>query len=335
MLLICIGTRPEYIKLRPLIPYLDKENIPYKLIYVKQHTDLMPELPSHQEIEIDDISDNRLDNVLLNVVDKAKDWLEGADSVLVQGDTQTALAASVAAFNRGIKIIHLEAGLRTFNRFNPYPEEMIRGCISRMADVHLCPTKGNAQNLIKEGIRADKYIVGNTVLNSIDSSIIPEENIVFITLHRRENIPIMDSWFVELNKLADIVGSLRFVFPMHPNPNIQKHRHLLSNVEIIPPLSREDTISYIKKSKLIISDSGGIQEETNFLHKKLIICRKVTERQECIWTNGTMCKSPDYLKTAFFKIINKKLDDYTCPYYNPESPKIIVEIIKDHLNKHR
>lgn len=330
-LLLSVGTRPEWIKIRPLLPLLDKANIPYKLLYIMQHKDLLDIKEPHEIMQIYDISSNRLDNILLNAIDQAEDWLKGCDAVLVQGDTESAFSVALAAFNRGIKIIHLEAGLRSYDIKNPYPEEMIRSCISRMASIHLCPTKQNAINLSQEGIRTPKYITGNTVLDSIDTTPLPCDSTVLITLHRRENLPIIQQWFTEINKLAAKYTRYKFIFPMHPNPEIQKYKYLLPNIEIIKPLSREDLIIAIKKSILIISDSGGIQEESNYLRKKCIVCRKVTERQESIWLNSTLCKTPEYLKVAFEKMINKQLTDYVCPFGSGDASSKIIEILKKEL----
>jgi UDP-N-acetylglucosamine 2-epimerase (non-hydrolysing) len=332
MLLIAFGTRPEYIKIKPLLPLLKKEEIPYKLIHIGQHQDLIQITEPHDVLQIFDISSNRLDNIHLNVVDQASNWFNGVKAVLVQGDTTSAYSMALAAFNRGIKIIHLEAGLRTYDRFNPYPEEFNRRSISLMADIHLCPTNQNAQNLVKEGIRAPKYVVGNTVLDSIDTTTLPETNTVLITLHRRENIPILEQWFETINNLSKTTPNLKYVYPIHPNSDIkEKSKILNSNIKITEPLSREDLIKSIKTSKMIISDSGGIQEEACYLHKRLIICRKCTERPESIWLNSTLCKTPEYLGTAFNKMINKKLTEYQCPYGDGRASQKIIEILKKEL----
>jgi UDP-N-acetylglucosamine 2-epimerase (non-hydrolysing) len=333
MLIISFGTRPEYIKIKPLLPLLDKENIPYKLLHIDQHTDLVNVIEPHDILQIYDISSNRLDNIHLNIVDQAENWLKDCRAILVQGDTTSAYSMALAAFNKGIKIIHLEAGLRTYDRFNPYPEEFNRRSISLMADVHLCPTNQNAKNLTQEGIRTAKYVVGNTVLDSINTDPVEESNTVLITLHRRENLPIIGEWFKEINKLSKSTPELRYIYPIHPNPVIAQNAktYLGNNIQIVSPLSREDLITQIKRSKMIISDSGGIQEEACYLHKKIIICRKVTERPEAIWLNSTLCKTPEYLGTAFSKMINKKLVDYVCPYGSGNSSEKIIEILKKEL----
>lgn len=332
MLLISFGTRPEYIKIKPLLPLLNKAEIPYKLLHIGQHQDLMTITEPHDIMEIYDISSNRLDNIHLNVVDQAENWFEGVQAVLVQGDTTSAYSMALAAFNRRIKIIHLEAGLRTYDKLNPYPEEFNRRSIALMADIHLCPTNQNAKNLTQEGIRTPKYVTGNTVLDSIDTTPMAEQNTVLITLHRRENLPVLEQWFDAINNLSKSTPNLNYYYPIHPNSEIkEKAKRLNSNIKILEPLSREDLLWYIKTSKMIISDSGGIQEEACYLHKKIIICRKVTERPEAIWLNATMCKNPDYLATAFWKILPKQLTDYQCPYGDGKASEKIVEILKKEL----
>lgn len=333
MLLISFGTRPEYIKIKPLLPLLEEAEIPYKLLHIGQHKDTLSITEPHDILEIYDISSNRLDNIHLNIVDQAENWLKDVKAVLVQGDTTSAYSMALAAFNRRVKIIHLEAGLRTYNILNPYPEEFNRRSIALMASVHLCPTNQNAKNLTQEGIRAIKYVVGNTVLDSIDTTPLKETNTVLVTLHRRENLPIIDDWFKEINNLAKSTPSLKYLIPLHPNPVIRESakKYLNKDITCIEPLSREELIKEIKQSKMIISDSGGIQEEACYLRKKIIICRKVTERPESIWLNSTLCKTPEYLGTAFWKILPKQLTNYQCPYGDGHASEKIVEILKREL----
>ena len=331
MLLISFGTRPEYIKIKPLLPLLEKEGIAYKLLHIGQHTDLIQVTDPHDIMELYDISSNRLDNIALNVVDQAENWLKDVRAVLVQGDTTAAFSMALAAFNRKIKIIHLEAGLRTWNLDNPYPEEFNRRAISLMASIHLCPTQQNANNLVQEGIRSSKYVTGNTGLDSIDTAPLPETSTVLVTMHRRENLDLTNDWFGELNKIAKSNPNLTFIVCKHPNPRISYKNLTNNNIKLIAPLDRDSLITKIKESKLIISDSGGIQEEACYLHKKIIICRKVTERQEAQWLNATMCKNPDYLSTAFYKILNKQLTDYICPFGDGKASEKIAQILKKEL----
>lgn len=331
MFILAFGTRPEYIKIKSLIREFKRNNIKFSLLYTGQQPDLVQIDEPFKHLSIADISPNRLDNIFLNIVDQIgfRNHFKGISAVIVQGDTTSAFAAALAAFNRRIPVIHLEAGLRTYDMNNPYPEEFNRQCVSRIASIHLCPTKGNAENLSKEGIRTPKYIVGNTGLDNIDNSFrLEKDSTILITLHRRENWDKIPEWFKELNKLAIRYPKYKFIYPMHPNPDIQKYKYLLPNIDIIKPVEHSEMIRLIKKSSMVISDSGGIQEETCFLRKKLIILRKVTERPECLWLNATKCINPDYLLTAFEKILDKQLSDYTCPYGDGKSAEKIIEILK-------
>lgn len=334
MITIIYGTRPEYIKILPICNELDKEKIQYKLIQFTQHTDLIKDAKYDIQITIDDISPNRIDNVTLNILDKADEWLKETSLLITQGDTITSYSAALAAFTRHIPIAHIEAGLRSFDINNPWPEEALRRQISSMATFHFCPTLQNSKNLIFEGIRGNRYIVGNTVLDTIDTTFIPQSNTILVTMHRRENLSLLDKWFKELNALARKYRKYKFIFPMHPNPEITKFKHLLPNIKIIKPLSREDLITEIKRSILIISDSGGIVEESNYLHRKIIITRKCTERSEALWSqNAAICRSPEYLLTSFKKNINRKLLDYIPCFGDGRSSERIVKILKEYLEK--
>jgi UDP-N-acetylglucosamine 2-epimerase (non-hydrolysing) len=165
------------------------------------------------------------------------------DYVLVQGDTGSALGCALAAHNRKIKIIHLESGLRTYDLNNPYPEESYRQIISRISDINFCPTNLSRENLINEKVSGIIHVVGNTVLDNIltykDKT--HYGNDVLVTLHRRENHDIMDKWFLELNLLSEKYPELNFILPIHPNPNVKKHKHILNKkIKVIDPLTHTD-----------------------------------------------------------------------------------------------
>lgn len=307
-ILICFGTRPEFIKVKSLIDNLN--NI--KTCYIKQHKDLLNDIKTDYIINIDDLTNNRLNNVISNVLLK-NNIFENIEYVLVQGDTTTAFSIALSAFNNNIKIIHLEAGLRSNNMYDPYPEEMNRCLISRMTNIHLCPTELNKQNLLIENIKENIYVVGNTGLDNINKENCCYENKVLITLHRRDNHDIMDKWFIELSNIANQYKNIEFILPIHPNPNVLKHKHLLTNINVIEPLKHNELIEIIKKCKFIISDSGGLQEECSFLNKKIIICRKTTERPEVLNTHGILCN--DY--TQLNNIVNDIMYNY---YVNKECP---------------
>lgn len=322
-ILICFGTRPEYIKVKSLIDKLP--NI--KTCFTGQHKDLLKDITIDYELCMDkNISTNRLNNILANILSKSNIF-ENIDYVLVQGDTSSAFAIALSAFNHNKKIIHLEAGLRSSNLKDPFPEEMNRQVISRLADIHLCPTEFNKENLLKENIFKDIYVVGNTGLDNISKEGCQYNNQVLITMHRRDNYHNMSKWFQELEKIAYKYSDIEFMIPLHPNPNVQKHKHILKKVKVVEPMNHNNLIQYIKKCKFVISDSGGLQEECSYLNKKIIVCRKTTERPESIGCHSFMCEEPNLLEKLVDKINEYYEVNAVCPYGNGKSWEKIINYI--------
>jgi len=323
MILLCFGTRPEWLKIKPLIKSLNN----YQLLFTGQHPDLLKNIKVDYKITIRGNS-NRLDQL---ISDCLLQFPEGNfDSVLVQGDTASAFACAVAAFNRKKKIYYLEAGLRSYNLDHPYPEEGYRQMISRISDVNLCPTELSFNNLVNEKVNGNHYIVGNTVLDNL----LPYKdkceytNKVLVTLHRRENHHWMDKWFIEINNLAKENPNLEFILPIHPNPNVQKHKHLLTNINVIDPLMHSELLDILVKCKFVISDSGGLQEEGSFFNKKVIVCRKTTERPEGLDTGHLiMCETPNSLNKHFGNINKNYYISNKCPYGDGKSSFKIKKII--------
>ena len=321
-ILICFGTRPEYIKVKSLI-----ENLPnIKTCFTGQHPDLLKDINVDYKLSINkEFTENRLNNIFLNIL--SYNIFHNIDYVLVQGDTSSACAIALSAFNNGKKIIHLEAGLRSGNLKDPYPEEMNRQVISRLADIHLCPTEFNKKNLIKENVSGEIYVVGNTGLDNITREGCEYSNHVLITMHRRDNHYNMDKWFQEFEKLADKYSDMEFMIPLHPNPNVEKHKHIFKKVKVVDPMSHSDLIEYVKKCKFVISDSGGLQEECSYLNKKIIVCRKTTERPESVGIHSFMCGEPESLINLVSKINENYHVDAECPYGNNDSfSKIIISL---------
>tara|TARA_Y100000310_G_scaffold344008_1_gene454516 strand:+ start:1847 stop:2548 length:702 start_codon:yes stop_codon:yes gene_type:complete len=201
----------------------------------------------------------------------------------------------LAAFNKDKKIIHLEAGLRTYSRNHPYPEEIYRQCISRLADVNLCPTNLSKNNLTTEKVTGETFVVGNTVLDNLINLETSYNTEILVTLHRRENHSILNKWFLEIEKIANENATLSFVFISHPNPNVQKHLGIFKKVEVIDPLDHDSFIKRMAECRFLITDSGGLQEEASFLNKKIIVCRQYTERPEGLYTFSHLCKNPEEL----------------------------------------
>jgi UDP-N-acetylglucosamine 2-epimerase (non-hydrolysing) len=328
MILICFGTRPEYIKIKPILQEFKKNNfINFKILFTGQHEDLvsLEDLIIDYKLSIEN-GTNRLDSIFCSLLNKEQIF-DGITHVLVQGDTASAAALALAAFHRKIDVVHLEAGLRTHDIANPYPEEFYRRMISNMSSINFCVSEINREWLEKEKCPGINYVVGNTVLDNLNSLETRYENKILITLHRRENQEIMDLWFSNLEKLATKYKDHEFLLPTHPNPNVMKHISILKKVKVINALEHKEIIRYMSSCKLLITDSGGLQEESSFLKKKSIVCRKVTERVEGLNTFSFLCKDPSELEELFENLLtNYKIND-TCPYGDGKSSEKIYGII--------
>jgi UDP-N-acetylglucosamine 2-epimerase (non-hydrolysing) len=325
-ILLCFGTRPEWLKIKPLIKLMDRSE--YKLLFTGQHVDLLKDVEVDYQINMS-TTYNRLDSIISDCMFQ---FPEGDfRGVLVQGDTGSAFGCALAAFNRQIRIYYLEAGLRSGDLKHPYPEEGYRQMIARIADVNFTPTELSAQNLKDEKVHGEIYVVGNSVLDNLIWVAKPTmENIILITLHRRENHHWMDRWFTEIEKLAIEYPEYQFVLPIHPNPNVKKHRGILKNVTVVEPLEHRHLINTLIKSNLIISDSGGLQEEGSFFNKKVIVCRKTTERPEGIETGHLhLCDTPEDLSELFGKLEENPYISTTCPYGDGHTSERVLEIIRN------
>lgn len=336
-ILLCYGTRPEYIKITPLINEFSLKGIKFKTLCLRQHTSLLDSLKEPDyTVDIPEAM-NRLDGILAAGKDIPEETFFGVSHVLVQGDTATAFTCAMAAFHRNIPVIHLEAGLRTYDRDNPYPEETYRQLISRIASIHLCPTEQNKQNLLNEKVFGDIYVVGNTVLDKLVN--IREQvsygNEVLVTLHRRENHDQMAEWFSSINEEAKLYPKYTFTLPIHPNPNVQKYKKILTHVNVIEPLPYEQFIIRLSKCLFAISDSGGIQEEASFLGKKVIVCRTITERPETLGMTSFLCVKPESLHKLVTDAINTPIISKNSVYGDGQSSKIISKLLHRYGDENR
>lgn len=333
MILIVYGTRPEYIKVKPLMVEMDKQDIKYKTLFTGQHKDIVKETASFN-LDMKYYGENRLDNIIQNCMNLPDEWFEGITHVLVQGDTTSVIGLALAAMHRKISLIHLEAGLRTYDYENPFPEENNRRIVSTIAKIHLCPTELNKTNLENEMILGDIHVVGNTVLDNLlqYKKKCEYTNKVLVTLHRRENHDLIDEWFSEINNLSLIYPDLEFILPIHPNPNVQKYKHLLTNVKVIEPLPHDELLELLVKTKMVITDSGGLQEECSFFNKKCLVCREITERPESINLTSFMVKKPEHLKGKFDSEIKNYETNFESPYGDGTSAKKIIKILKKYEN---
>lgn len=307
------GTRPEAIKLCPLIIEFKKSEQDFKVIVcvTAQHREMLDQIlrvfniePDHDlNIMKDNQSLFQITSTALQEVGKVINS-EKPDWVFIQGDTATTFASSLAAYYCKVPIAHVEAGLRTYNKYSPFPEEINRRLTTHLSDLHLAPTETNKNNLIREGIQKENiYITGNTVIDALlwvrnklntenrifsDLSEIDfKKKIILVTGHRRENfgqgfINICEA----LKEIATRYNDVELVYPVHLNPNVKKPvMNILSgisNIKLLAPLEYEPFVYLMDKSYFIISDSGGVQEEAPSLGKPLLVTRDTTERPEAV-----------------------------------------------------
>ena len=368
-ILTVFGTRPEVIKIAPAIKELCKH--PDKFIcctcITAQHRQMVDQLLKLFEIkpnyDLNIMKENQsLEYVTVTVLAQIGEIIrkERPDYLLVQGDTTTSMAASLAAFYQKVKIIHLEAGLRTWNKLHPYPEEINRIIIDSMSDLCFAHTEQAKQNLLREGVAPDKIeVTGNTVIDSllgiaatdIDTRNSPLENIPFnkkiilVTAHRRENFgqPLINI----CNAIKEIAlrysSSVQIVYPVHPNPNVQKPvcsiLKGIINVSLIEPLDYKYFVHLMRHSYLILTDSGGLQEEAPSLGKPVLVLRQVTERPEAVETGtaevvGTQSRA---IVEATVKLLENKekyerMVQATNPYGDGKASKRIVERLLKEIN---
>ena len=314
-ILLIFGTRPEVIKLFPILNnHHQNEIFTYIITSTSQHREMIDDLLKLFKIkpnyDLNIIQENQsLGDISIRALAGLDPILkrDKPDLVLVQGDTTTAFIGALAAFYHKIPVGHVEAGLRSFDDMNPYPEEVNRRLISVVSHLHFAPTVRNAENLYREGIKKEKvFITGNTVIDSLLhiakqkkgtlKRYLPEETLnslrlILVTAHRRENWgEPLENLCYALRDLAQSFGDIRIVYPVHLNPNVRKAPfEILANQErihLINPLSYEPFVEAMTKAYLIITDSGGIQEEGPSLQKPVLVFRKVTERPEGLTTGG-------------------------------------------------
>ena len=302
-LAVIYGTRPEVIKLAPVIRSLRQAHEPSVLtISTHQHTSLLTESLSASHVSTD-IETPRPDTTtmqsLLSTIGANLQALElDSRAVVVQGDTATAYAGALFGFLNGMQVIHVEAGLRTSTVRNPFPEEGLRRLITRLTDLHLAPTVRARKNLEREGVASTSIVVtGNTSIDGLmtqlhaqptaDASVTEDlGDYCVVTLHRRESWgEPMDRIALALKELALAFPRTTFMCPLHPNPTVRRSFDSLttiSNVKILDPLAHDDFVRLLRDSSLIITDSGGIQEESTVLGVPTLVARDETERPEAV-----------------------------------------------------
>jgi UDP-N-acetylglucosamine 2-epimerase (non-hydrolysing) len=300
MYLICYGTRPELLKLIPLINTMKQKNLNILVMFSGQHEDLIQDFKHlvNTHLILEDImeSGQSLNSLVSKILIKMDTIYNLYDitNVIIQGDTSTAYAIALSAFHYKKNIIHIEAGLRTYNKYSPFPEELNRKMISQLADIHICPTEISVKNLYNENIKKNVYLCGNTIVDMykiIKSNINPSENIkniiqtykkyILVTLHRRENRgKNMEKMWNDINILSE-TNDIKYIYITHPSLPESKSK-LNKNIILLEPLNYENMVYLIINCYGIISDSGGLQEEALCANKKILVCRNTTERPETI-----------------------------------------------------
>ena len=302
------GTRPEAIKMAPLALELQSRPEIESLICVTaQHREMLDSVMSCFGLSADyDLNIMGKNQTLTDVTTRALTGLEACfkeaepDLVLVHGDTSTTFSAALAAFYAKIPVGHVEAGLRTYDRYSPYPEEMNRCLVGRLATLHFAPTAKNADNLRKEAVTGDIFVTGNTVIDAMkytigDGGFTSDElkgidfskRVIAMTCHRRENYgEPMQNIFSAVRDIAIAHPEVEIVYPVHLSPVVRNAAHGIldgiSNVNLIEPLDAMDMHRLMDKSFMVMTDSGGIQEEAPSLGKPVLVMRKETERPEAV-----------------------------------------------------
>ncbi len=302
------GTRPEAIKMAPLVKELEKrKEIESIVVVTAQHRQMLDSVLETFNIKPDyDLNIMKQGQTLGDITTRALTGLEEVikkekpDIVLVHGDTTTTFAGALAAFYNGTSIGHVEAGLRTYDKYSPYPEEMNRQMVDCMTDMYFAPTLMSKENLLKEGKDESKiYVTGNTAIDAMATTVDenythPElewiksnEKMILLTAHRRENLgEPMRNIFKAVKKITDEFNDVKVIYPIHLNPKVREIANEVfkgdDKVHLIEPLEVFDFHNFQNKSYIILTDSGGIQEEAPSLGKPVLVLRDTTERPEGI-----------------------------------------------------
>ena len=360
------GTRPEAIKMAPLVKALERrEEIESIVCVTAQHREMLDQVLETFEIKPDyDLNIMKQGQTLGDVTTRALNGLEEVikesqpDIVLVHGDTTTTFAGALAAFYNQVAIGHVEAGLRTYNKYSPFPEEMNRQMVDCMTDMYFAPTELSKANLLKENINEEKiYITGNTAIDAMSTTVDsdythPElewinnnERMILLTAHRRENLgEPMRHIFKAIRKIVDEFEDVKVIYPIHMNPKVREVAKEIFNgcgrVKLIEPLEVFDFHNFQNKSFIILTDSGGIQEEAPSLGKPVLVLRDTTERPEGIeaGTLKLVGTDEDVIYEETKKLLTdkeqyEKMSKASNPYGDGHASERIVDAIIEKFNK--
>ena len=367
-ILLIFGTRPEAIKMAPLVKEFQKHPDVFetKVCVTAQHREMLDQVLDFFNIspdyDLDLMKPNQnLYSLTADIITSLKPILEEfkPDYVFVHGDTTTTMAASLAAFYSGAKVCHVEAGLRTNNKLSPFPEEINRQITGRICDYHFAPTETSKENLLKENISEDSILVtGNTVIDALIKSVekvnenpsqliqdlskqIGNQEVVLVTGHRRENHGGgFERICKALKRIAKDDTNRLIIYPVHLNPKVQEpvNRILsgVNNVILIDPLAYQDFIWLMNRSKIIITDSGGVQEEAPSLGKPVLVMRDTTERPEAVEAGTVLLvgTNEELIVSKTLDLLNntenfEKMSKLHNPYGDGRASKRIVNFIKN------
>lgn len=331
------GTRPEAIKVAPLISALQEDGRFTSIaVSTGQHREMLEQVNLMFNIEpTHDLSLMTPGQSLNEIISRVLAGLDGIilaespDVIISQGDTSTAMAAALAGFQRGVKVVHLEAGLRTGNIQSPFPEEANRRIIGQVASLHLAPTSESRDNLLRENFKEENIVViGNTVIDALllvasrktefsspllEKVTASEKLMVLVTTHRRENFEAMSEIGLAVNELAQAYPEINFALPLHLNPKVRHaitpHVEANANVIITDPLPYNEFTKLMARAELVLTDSGGIQEEAPSLGKPVLVMRANTERPEAVSAGTVLLVGTD--RQRIVDETKKLLDDKT------------------------
>ncbi len=363
--MVVFGTRPEAIKMAPVIKELKKvEDIQTVVVVTAQHRQMLDQVLHLFAIEPDydlDLMKEQQDlfSITSGVLQGMKDIFEREkpDLVLVHGDTTTTFAAALAAFYQKIPVGHVEAGLRTRNKYSPFPEEMNRTLTGRLADLHFAPTDVSRENLLIESTADFKiWVTGNTVIDALIETVNPtyefgpelagvnfERRILLVTTHRRENWgDKMRDIYQALLRLVDDFADVEIVFPVHMNPTVRDLAQEMlggrERIHLLQPLDYEPIANLMNLSYMVLTDSGGLQEEAPSLGKPVLVLRDTTERPEAIkaGTARLVGTSEEHIYQAAHLLLSdpgeyEKMAQAINPYGDGKAAIRIVKVIKDFL----
>lgn len=359
--LLVFGTRPEAIKMCPIIKELKKHRDINGVVCVTgQHREMLDQVLQVFHVKPDydlDVMKERqtLFDITISVLDRFRKVLEKEhpDVVLVHGDTTTAFAASLACYYMNVPIGHVEAGLRTYNLYAPFPEEYNRQAVDLVAKYYFAPTEHAKNNLIKEGKNQGHiYVTGNTVIDALKTTVRSDytqealewakgSRLVLLTAHRRENLgEPMHHMFRAVNRICEEFDDVKIIYPVHMNPEVRKiaEEELKNNdkIKIIEPLDVIDFHNFIDRSYLVLTDSGGIQEEAPALGKPVLVMRDTTERPEGVeaGTLKLVGTSEEGVYAAFRELLEdsdeyERMSKATNPYGDGTASKKIIKILLD------